>query len=92
MIFEYIWSFVAIFVASIFVALRYGFRIVHFANPPEIFFPIAFLWRFLGKKIVFDHHDLTPELFVTKFGEARLPFLSMLYFAERMTFRAAHTR
>jgi glycosyltransferase involved in cell wall biosynthesis len=87
---EYFWSFVCIFFGSIYIALRRGFHILHLANPPDIFFPIAFFWRILGKKIVFDHHDLTPELFVTKFGERRLPLLQFFYFAERMTFRAAH--
>ena len=87
---EYLWSFICIFFGTIYIAIRRGFHIVHFANPPEIYFPICFLWRMLGVKVVFDHHDLSPELFVTKYGARHLPILSFLYFAERMTFRAAH--
>jgi hypothetical protein len=41
-----------------------------------------------GKKFVFDHHDLNPELFDAKFGHRR-PLWKALIFLERMTFRVA---
>ena len=41
-----------------------------------------------GKKTVFDHHDLTPELFATKFHRDRSIVLSFFYFAERRMLRA----
>jgi glycosyltransferase involved in cell wall biosynthesis len=60
------------------------------ANPPEIFFPIIWMWKLFGKKTVFDHHDLTPELFVTKFQVDRSIILSFFRFAERRMLRVAH--
>ena len=90
LIFEYVWSFCCIFVWTIFVALRRGFKVIMIANPPEIFFPIMWMWRLLGKKTVFDHHDLTPELFATKFKVDRSIILSFFYFAERQMMRAVH--
>jgi glycosyltransferase involved in cell wall biosynthesis len=87
---EYLWSFVCIFSWTIFVALRRGFRAIVIANPPDIFFPIIWMWRLLGKKTVFDHHDLTPELFKTKFHLDRSIVLSFFYFAERCMLRAVH--
>lgn len=85
---EYLWSFACIFFWTIFVAFRRGFKAIMIANPPDIFFPIVWMWRLLGKKTVFDHHDLTPELFATKFHHERSHILTFFYFAERRMLRA----
>ncbi len=85
---EYMWSFACIFLWTQFVALRRGFKAIVIANPPDLFFPIIWMWRLLGKKTVFDHHDLTPELFATKFHLDRSIVLSFFYFAERRMLRA----
>lgn len=90
LIVEYLWSFVCIFLWTIFVSARRGFDAIMIANPPEIFFPIIWMWRLLGKKTVFDHHDLTPELFKTKFQVERSMILSFFYFAERRMLRVVH--
>jgi glycosyltransferase involved in cell wall biosynthesis len=90
LVLEYLWSFVCIFFWTIFVAVRRGFKIIMIANPPDIFFPIIWMWRLFGKKTVFDHHDLTPELFATKFHLDRSIVLSFFYFAERQMLRAVH--
>ncbi|HTV96043.1 MAG TPA: glycosyltransferase family 4 protein [Steroidobacteraceae bacterium] len=87
---EYVWSFICIFFWTLFVSLRRGFKVIMMANPPDIYFPIMWLWRLLGKKTVFDHHDLTPELFATKFNLNRSVVLSFFYFAERRMLRAVH--
>ncbi len=87
---EYLWSFICIFCLTILVQIRRGFHAIMIANPPEIFFPIIWMWRALGKKTVFDHHDLTPELFKTKFHLDRSIVLSFFYFAERRMLRAVH--
>lgn len=90
LIVEYAWSFACIFLWSSFVALRRGFNVIMIANPPDIFFPIIWMWRLLGKKTVFDHHDLTPELFATKFKVDRSVILSFFLFAERRMLRGVH--
>ncbi len=64
-----------------------GARVVHLHNPPETLFPAAFLARALGRRVVFDHHDLTPELFAAKFG--RSPVVAVLKTFERLTMKAA---
>ncbi len=43
------------------VRRRAGFNIIHFCNPPDIFFPIAITYRLLGARVVLDHHDLFFE-------------------------------
>jgi glycosyltransferase involved in cell wall biosynthesis len=87
---EYIWSFICIFCLTLFVSVRRGFKVIVIANPPDIYFPIMWMWRLIGKSTVFDHHDLTPELFATKFQLERSVVLSFFYFAERRMLRAVH--
>ena len=41
--------------------------VVHACNPPDLLFLIALVLRPLGARFVFDHHDLVPELFVSRF-------------------------
>jgi glycosyltransferase involved in cell wall biosynthesis len=90
LIVEYLWSFICIFTLSAYVDTRIGFDAIMIANPPDIFFPIIWIYRLLGRKTVFDHHDLVPELFATKFHVDRSIVLSFFYFAERMMFRSVH--
>jgi glycosyltransferase involved in cell wall biosynthesis len=65
-----------------------GARVIHLHNPPDILFPLAFAARALGRSVVFDHHDLAPELAASKFGE-RSPLVKALALCERLTMRAA---
>src|SRR5690606_33158683 len=58
-----------------------------FCNPPDIFFPMAMVLRAAGVPVVFDHHDLAPELFVTRFGARLRPVRRALELFERQTFR-----
>jgi glycosyltransferase involved in cell wall biosynthesis len=57
-------------------------------SPPDLLFLVALPWRLAGTKFVFDHHDLSPELFVIKFGREGL-LHRILSFFERATFRVA---
>ena len=66
-----------------------GFDAIHACNPPDLIFLIGAFYKYLfGKKFVFDHHDLNPELFEAKFGH-RGPIWKVLLFLERMSFRVA---
>lgn len=57
-------------------------------NPPDIFFPLALAYRLVGVKFIFDHHDLAPELYRTRFN-AGGAFYVMLLALERATFLIA---
>src|SRR5215471_8849326 len=46
-----------------------GFDILHVCNPPETYWPMAWLWRAFGKVFIWDHRDLSPELIEAKFGK-----------------------
>lgn len=66
-----------------------GFDVIHACNPPETMFLVgAFFKLTMGKRFVFDHHDLSPELYVAKFGK-RGPAHRLLLWLERMTYRTA---
>jgi glycosyltransferase involved in cell wall biosynthesis len=66
------------------------FAILQACNPPDIFWPIARLLRALDRtRFVFDHHDLCPELFESRFPDGpRLPYRG-LRALERITHRTA---
>lgn len=71
------------------VSRRHRLSAVQVCNPPDIFFPLAWALRRRGIRFVFDHHDLVPELFRTRFG-TRLRWLGrVLEACERATVRAA---
>ncbi len=71
------------------VFLGRGFDVIHACNPPDLFFLIGGLFRLFGRKFVFDHHDINPELYEAKFGRRDL-FWRLLVRLERWTFRTAH--
>ena len=78
------------FVLSWRVLLRHGFDVIHACNPPDnIFLVGGFFKIFLGKKFLFDHHDINPELYEAKFGRRDFFYKIMLLW-ERWTFRTAN--
>jgi glycosyltransferase involved in cell wall biosynthesis len=89
-VWEYAYSFL-LTLRLVFRARKAGkFKVMQACNPPDIFWPIAMLLRRLdGTKFVFDHHDLCPELFQSRFGgTTSLPYKG-LRFLERTTHRTA---
>jgi glycosyltransferase involved in cell wall biosynthesis len=64
-----------------------GADVVHLHNPPDLLFPAAWIARALGRSVVFDHHDLSPELFEAKFGGGWM--VRTLRACERLTMNAA---
>lgn len=66
-----------------------GFDVVHACNPPDLLFLIGgFFKLFFGKKFLFDHHDINPELYEAKFGRRDF-FWKLMVWLERMTFKTA---
>jgi glycosyltransferase involved in cell wall biosynthesis len=87
---EYAYSFLAT-ARLTFRARRSGrFRVLQACNPPDIFWPIALALRGLDRtRFVFDHHDLCPELYESRFPDGpRLPY-RMLRAMERRTHQTA---
>jgi glycosyltransferase involved in cell wall biosynthesis len=64
-----------------------GAEVVHIHNPPDTLFPIGLLARLLGRKVVFDQHDLFPDLLRERFGAS--PLLPLAFAAQRFALRTA---
>lgn len=76
-------------VLSMRVRKRQRIDVIQACNPPDLLFLIAFVHRVLfGTRFLFDHHDLSPELYLSRFGRRDLLF-SILGLLERQTFRLA---
>src|SRR6185503_12212684 len=65
-----------------------GFDILHACNPPDTIFLIGRFYKLFGRKFVFDHHALNPELYEAQFGKRGFG-QKLLLWLERMTFRTA---
>jgi glycosyltransferase involved in cell wall biosynthesis len=87
---EYAYSFIATLMLVLRARRRGKFDVLQACNPPDIFWPIARLLRWLdGTKFVFDHHDLCPELYESRFPTGHpLPHRGLIAL-ERATFRSA---
>lgn len=70
------------------IALTRGFDVVQGCNPPDLIFLVAAPYKLFGKKYVFDHHDLCPELYAAKY-ERHGFFHRLLLLAEKCTFKFA---
>jgi glycosyltransferase involved in cell wall biosynthesis len=85
---EYSWALMCLLTLSVYVWMRDGFDVVHCANPPDIMFIVARLFKLFGKKFVYDQHDLCPELYDSKFNRRGAVYRTLL-FLERQSYRAA---
>jgi glycosyltransferase involved in cell wall biosynthesis len=87
---EYVYSFLGTAWKTILARRRGRFAVMQACNPPDIFWPIAMALRLVDRtKFVFDHHDLSPELFQSRFPDGpKLPYRGLLAL-ERRTHRTA---
>lgn len=69
--FEYSYSLLAMFLVTLYVFAQRGFDIIHAANPPDTAVLIAIFYKLFGKQFVYDHHDLSPEVFSLRFGSEK---------------------
>lgn len=65
------------------------FDLVHACSPPDFLLAAMLPLRRRGARFVFDHHDLTPELFATRFGRAGGLLHRATLLAEQVAFRLA---
>jgi glycosyltransferase involved in cell wall biosynthesis len=85
---EYSWALLAEFALSLRVLMERGFDAIHACNPPDTLFLIGGFYKLFGKKFLFDHHDINPELYEAKFQRRDL-FYRLMLWLERRTFKTA---
>ncbi len=91
-IIEFAWCFMMAALLSMRIHLfGRGFAVIHSCNPPETYWFLALLWRLAGKRFLFDHHDLSPEMYEAKYQRKGGMLYRGLLWLEKMTFATAHT-
>jgi len=68
--------------------LKHRFKIIHLCNPPDLLFLVAWPFKLLGVKVIYDVHDVWPEMFEAKF-QRRGAVYSLVRLAERWTYACA---
>jgi glycosyltransferase involved in cell wall biosynthesis len=86
---EYLYFTAACFVMSLYVATKHGFDVIHAHNPPDTLFLVAAFYKPFGKKFVFDHHDLCPELYQSRYKAEKGFVTGMLSLFEKASLKLA---
>lgn len=89
-IIEYFYFTFAAFIYSFIILIKEGFDVVHQHNPPNTLFVIGLFYRLLGKKFVFDHHDLSPELYLSRYKTEGGFIYKVLLLEEKLCLRSAN--
>lgn len=72
---------------SVVVFFREGFDVVQICNPPDLLVLVALPFRLFGKKIIFDQHDLSPEIYeMHSSGMKQRIVIPLLHFFEKLTY------
>lgn len=87
---EYPWALAAMTRQLLKAAKGTRFDVIHFCNPPDLLFLCALPYKLISRtKLIFDQHDLGPELIRAK----RLPlspiFMAIARIIERLTYASA---
>ena len=88
---EFSYSTLAAFWVSFSVLFREGFDAIHAHSPPDTLFFVGLFYKLFGKSFVFDHHDLSPELYMARSdGKGSKLVYAALRFFEWGTFKTAN--
>lgn len=86
---EYGYSVLAAALLSVGAAAKHRPDVVQFCEPPNIYFPLAWIFKRFGARVVVDQRDLHPELYAARYGSVQKPMLTVLRFLERLSFTGA---
>lgn len=87
---EFAWCFAATALISLWVALfGRGFDVLHACNPPDTFWLLGRFWKLFGRRYIFDHHDLSAEMFAVKFNRTGGAMYRGLLWLEKQSMKTA---
>lgn len=89
-LFEYLYFTLSSLLLSIYILFKDGFDCVHAHNPPDTLFVIGAFYKILGKKYVFDHHDLSPELYLSRYRKEKSLIYKILLTIEKINLKLAN--
>jgi glycosyltransferase involved in cell wall biosynthesis len=72
------------------IRIRHHIDIVHICNPPDMLFLAALPLLASGARLIYDHHDATPELMIAKGLPEGGRLVRIVEFFERLTYRFCH--
>jgi glycosyltransferase involved in cell wall biosynthesis len=89
----YLYEFVYCWLATAWLVIRvfrrHGFDVIQACNPPDTYFALALPFKLLGKRFVYDQHDLSPETYLSRFERPSRLLLAGLRALERATYLTA---
>lgn len=87
---EYSWALLNCFFLAAKVWRKKPFDLIHVANPPDLFFPLQWVFGRKGAAFVFDQHDLGPETYQSKFDEPKMTGMAKLLLkVEALSYKAS---
>jgi len=86
---EFAWSFLCIGWHLLAAVLRDKAVAAQVCNPPDVFWPLALMMRAIGRPWVFDHHDLSPEVYQARGGRPGSALDKVLLRFEKWSQRSA---
>lgn len=87
---EYGYSLIMMTIYSVIVLAQRGFDVIHAHNPPDILVLVALIYKPFGVKFIFDHHDLSPEMYNANFEKEGTGIMfNILVFFEKLSCRVA---
>lgn len=72
------------------IRIRRRVDVVHICNPPDLLFLVALPLVAQGARLIYDHHDATPELMIAKGQPEGGLLVRLTTLFERLTYRCAH--
>ncbi len=87
---EFGYATLAMFLIAVWIAVSRGIDVIHAANPPDTLCVIGAAFKVFGKRYVFDQHDLSPEIYLSRFSRPHKNFVyHILRFIERCSYKIA---
>jgi glycosyltransferase involved in cell wall biosynthesis len=91
-LFEHFMTLVFGVMYTIYTKIRYGFKVFHACNPTDFLWMIYYPYRFFGVKFIFDQHDLSPEVYLSRPGTKKGDlFYKILNWHEKKSYSLANS-
>ncbi len=87
-VWEYLYSLVAAAVLVVRAFVSGGFDVIQVSSTPDLYFLVAAPFKLLGRRVVFDFKDLSPEVYEARYGGRGVVHRTLL-FLERASLRVA---
>jgi glycosyltransferase involved in cell wall biosynthesis len=87
---EYVIAIAAQLWLAVGIRLRRRIDVVHICNPPDLLFLVALPLVASGARLIYDHHDATPELMAAKGWPENSLLVRIVAHLERLTYHFCH--